>query len=78
MSTFVASVADSVDLIARGIEVEFRAELRKRFAAVAQQLVEEAAVSAAKNVTARVDTFRNIERQATEVHIRFNDKVLAP
>ncbi len=76
MSTLTASLADSADLIAKGVEVEFRAELRRRFDEVAKQLVEEAAVAAAKNVVANVEAFHRAADMNIVVQVAFNNKVL--
>lgn len=76
MSLAKLSLDTSVDLIAKGIEGEFKRLITERLMAVVTPIVEQAASDAAKNIVSRVDAYSNTMKGTTEVLVRFNEKTL--
>lgn len=76
MAQFRGSIEQCTDLVLNGVVENFKRELRARFLAAAEPLIEEAAVAAAQNVVAHVESFYRFEKDRTEVHVSFNRKSL--
>jgi|GEM_PF-3844012 len=74
--TFQTTPENLCNLLVQGIEAEFKAELHRRFTALAQPLIEQAAKSAAESIAARVMSYYRIEKDRHEVIVQFNDNTL--
>ena len=74
MSTYKATPEQYIDLVAQGIQANFKAQMKAALNKLAAEIIEETAKAVAESMTARVAEYHNHEAGRIELHVQFNYK----
>ena len=74
MSIYKATPEQYIDLVAQGIQANFKAQMKAALDKLAAEIVEETAKAVAESMTARVAEYNNIAAGTIELHVQFNYK----
>lgn len=74
MASIKMNIADSADLIMRGIEHEFTAQLTHKLSEISNAIIKEIAEEAAKNVVDKVISYEKMITGDVVVQVNFNIK----
>lgn len=74
MSTYKATPEQYVDLVAQGIQDNFKIKMKAALDKMAAEIVEETAKAIAEAMTVRVAEYNNTESGRIELQVQFNYK----